>query len=450
MNLTRRSFLSNAGKAVIAQGALMRMMTSVNAYSQTTSSDAGDYKAMVCVFLHGGNDSNNVLIPLDSASINLYAKYRGELALNPSLIRPLAGGQYGVHPAMPNVQSLYNAGSLSFMANLGVLTEPLTKTALVTRSKAAPGDVGSHPGQTTLMQTALGDEGNYTGWGGGIAEALADSYKGVVPMCSSLYGAQSFINGKHTLGFLPPGGNGQLFCSLGNACGNRVQATLGLLSCADANPLVAADQQITSRMLDLNERFGSIVSQAPSVKTPMPSDKGANDVAQAFRGVLASIQSRQSLQANRQVFYVGLGGFDTHGNQMDYHASLLQALDGGLAWFAAALQEIGLFNNVTTFTLSDFNRTFQANGTHGCDHAWGGHHLIMGGAVKGGQVVGKYPTLDIGGPDDAGDGSGRWIPTTSVTQLGATLASWFGVSDSALDTVFPFYQNFGRQPLPLF
>jgi uncharacterized protein (DUF1501 family) len=413
------------------------------AQSAVTSSD---YKALICVYLYGGNDSNNMLVPADNAEFQQYAETRGQLALPQSSLLPLSGGRFAVHPSMANAQSLYNAGQLAFLTNVGTLIQPLTKADIVGTTKLIPPDLMDHTGQETLMQNALNNLGSKAGWGGRIADLLSSaSPNALMPLCTSTYGNNTFVEGLTTQGFLSPGSpSGALWCPI-NACAARDSAFRGLLAVSDSNGLVAADQSLITQMLNQNSTYAKVMSQAPPLKTVF----GAGFQGQ-LKTVAQMISLRQTFQANRQIFYVGLGSFDTHGQQLAAHASLLQTLDSGLKTLTDALQELGVYDNVTTFTLSDFSRALQGNSAAGSDHAWGAHHIIVGGAVKGGRIYGTFPTLDPTGPDDNGDNIGRWIPTTSVSQMGSALASWFGVQSSDLNTLFPNLTNFPGNQLVFF
>ena len=440
--MNRRHFLRHLGMAGLTSSGLLNSLGRMSAMAQTTATD--DYKALVCVYLYGGNDSNNMLIPIDGPEYRTYTETRGGLALQQSTILPLTGGRFGVHPAMPNVQAMFNSGQLAMLANVGTLLNPLTKAQFIAGTASIPPSLMSHSDQQTLIETGLSSSAESIGWGGAMADVLAASYQSpVVPMCTSMFGPTAFINGRQMQGFLSPGlSAGAFWCPIGSACANRDNALKGLLSVAEGNALVSADQANLSQVIALNQSYGSIMTQATPLKTPFQS---AFDVQ--FETVARMIQQRQNFEAKRQVFYVGLSTFDTHADQLGDHATMLQALDGGLQTFASALQELGVYDKVTTFTLSDFSRTLQGNAAGGTDHAWGSHHLIMGGAVKGGSVYGTFPTLDPTGPDDLGENDGRWIPTTSVVQMGAALASWFGVQPAEMGAVFPQLANFPGQPL---
>ena len=440
--MNRRNFLRHLGVAGLSGSGLLNSLGRMSAMAQTTSSN--DYKALVCIYLYGGNDANNMLIPIDSPEYRTYAETRAGLALQQSTILPLTGGRFGVHPSMPNVQAMFNSGQLAMLANVGTLLNPLTKAQYIANSAPIPPVLMSHSDQATVIQTGLSTNTDYSGWGGAMADALAASYRSpIVPMCTSTYGPAAFINGRQTQGFLSPGlSAGAFWCPLGGACGNRDNALKGLLNVAEGSALVSADQANLSQVMALNQSYGNIMAQATPLKTAFNSAFSVQ-----FETVARMIQQRQNFEAQRQVFFVGLSSFDTHSNQLGDHASMLQTLDGGLQTFASALQELGVYDKVTTFTLSDFSRTLQGNAAGGTDHAWGSHHLIMGGAVKGGSVYGTFPTLDPTGSNDLGLNDGRWIPTTSVVQMGAALASWFGVQPAEMGTVFPQLANFPGQPL---
>ncbi len=440
--MDRRTFMRTLGMAGASQLGVVNSLSNMRAYAQA-SAMPNSYKALVCVFLFGGNDSNNLLVPLDSASVQLYNANRGTVGLPANSFLGLGNGAYGIHPSMPRTQSLFNNGQAAFLANVGTLVAPVTKQQYTTETAQLPQSLMSHPDQVTLAQTALGQSSINQGWGGSIADTFTAGTGGVIPMCMSLSSTTPFINGPVTNGLLPPTNSGSYLCeTLGRYCGDRNEGMASLLALQDPNRLVAADQQILLAMQRAGATYAQIMANAPSLKTTF-----AQGLPSQLGQIASIIQMQQAFGANRQIFFVALSSFDTHGNQLATQASLLQQLDQGLSSFAQALQEIGMYDNVTTFTLSDFSRTLQGNSSGGTDHAWGGHQILMGGAVKGGAVYGKYQNLDPHGPDDIGLGDGRWIPTTSVSQMGATLATWFGLTQAELSTVFPLLSNFSTPTL---
>lgn len=402
------------------------------AMSQAMSGTTSGYKALVCVFLYGGNDSNNMLIPMDATSYKLYAAARKSLALSQSSLLPLAGVGYGIHPLMPMTQALFSSKNLAFVANMGALVRPTTRAQILNNTAVLPDNLMSHPDQRNCMQSALQTSGWAPGWGGRIADTMSSAQSASIPMGISLYGSNCFIDGKRSGGFLPPESDcsGSPICT---AASNIAQITSNLA-------LVQADEQIVSTLATEGSAYLDAIKNASLPSVPFPTTGPASQL----ETVAKIISVRDQLQATRQIFFVGMQGFDTHVSQLDTQASKLAALDGAIGAFASALQAMNLFNDVTLFTLSDFTRTLNMNNCAGSDHGWGGHHIVMGGSVQGGRIYGEFPTLEPGGPDDM-TGLGSWIPSTSLNQFAATLASWFGVSHGDLTGILPDLANFPVQ-----
>lgn len=404
------------------------------AMSQAMSGTTSGYKALVCVFLYGGNDSNNMLIPMDTMNYQLYAAARKGLALSQPDLLPLPGVGYSVHPSMPMTQALFSSKNLAFVANMGALVRPTTRAQILDNTAVLPDNLMSHPDQRNCMQSALQTSGWASGWGGRIADKLSSVQSASIPMGISLYGNNCFLDGKHTGGFLPTESD----CddsSICNAARDIAQITSNLA-------LVQADEQILSTLATESSTYGDAITNAtlPSVSFP------GTGTASQLKTVARIISIRDQLQATRQIFFVGMQGFDTHTSQLDTQASRLAELDGAIGAFANCLQAMNLFNDVTLFTLSDFTRTLNMNNSAGSDHGWGGHHIVMGGAVQGGRIYGNFPTLEPGGPDDM-TGLGCWIPSTSLNQYAATLASWFGIRGEELTEILPDLANFSVQNL---
>jgi uncharacterized protein (DUF1501 family) len=442
MLMTRRKLLQSSMFA--ASLPFIERCSRLVGSAQTTA--ASDYKALVCVFLFGGNDANNLLVPTDQMNYGLYANARGQLALPQSQLLQLAGTSFGVHPSVPEIQSLFSAGNLAFVANAGSLVSPLTKAQYPSSSPGEiPQNLFSHPDQVAIMQTAAPLSSVIQGWGGNIIDAISPSYPGsTLPLAVSYNGAATYINGKNSVGLIAPSQTGSFPCSEGNACNAVESAMQKIQVCNNSVLLVQQDQLLSSNMSSVDEIYSKALSQATPFKAQFSSGGIGSELAQVAR----MIQLRQVVGAQRQVFFVGLGSFDTHANQLAYHATLLSQLSSNLNAFAESLQEMNVYNDVTLFTLSDFNRTLQPNSSGGTDHAWGSHLIVMGGAVKGKNIYGTFPTLELGGPDDVST-VGRFLPTTSISQMGADLASWFGVPDGQLPTIFPTLGNFPSYKLGL-
>jgi len=437
----RRSFLRCASLAAAGSSLALRPFGNLSALAQS----AGGYKAMVCIFLLGGNDSNNMLIPGDPAGYANYAGIRGPLAIGQGSLLPLQGQPSLMLSSMlPYTQSLFNSGAVALVANVGSLVAPTTQAQYLAGSVASPLNLFSHEDQQTMWQTANPVATGTTGWAGRVADSLALGTLNV-PMAISVSGSTVFTQGAQTSGMtVTPGTAGALSCTETVAvCNARLTAAQQLLTFNSGVTLIQADDTITANGYSYSNAMNRALSSAPKVNTSLGS---ANPLKTQIEQILQIISVRNSLGAQRQIFFASLEGFDTHGAQLPTHNALLQNVDAALGILYQQLGKMGLANEVTTFTMSEFNRVLEPNSAAGSDHGWGGHAIVMGGAVKGGNIYGTYPTLELGGPNDC-DVNGRWIPTTSTSQFAATLASWFGVSAANLPVVLPYLSNFTTQNL---
>jgi uncharacterized protein (DUF1501 family) len=431
LNINRRSLLRGS----VAMGGL-GYFGLLDALAQT-----GDYKALVCVFLFGGNDSNNTVVPMGTG-YNAYAAVRGpatglaQAALLPIMDR---GVQYGLHPALTRVQALYNQGKASLALNVGPLVRPVTKQEV--RSGApVPVNLYSHSDQQQAWQQAPWQGGSRTGWGGRTADAMQASAQGsLLPISVSTAGGALFTVGQVTAPAIVNGGLGLgLSGSDGSVTANaRDNAFQQVINFQSGLTLVQAANRTTNNGIQVGKVLNSVLTGDDGITTVFPGSGLGNQLNQVAR----IIRARQTLGVSRQIFFVSQGGYDNHEGLLAAQQGLLTTLNGALSAFYDATIELGMENNVTTFTESDFNRTFGPNGTAGTDHAWGAHHIMMGGAVAGGRMYGTFPNLGLQGPDDVGN-RGLWLPTMSVDQYGATMASWFGVSSAGMDSVFPNLVNF--------
>jgi uncharacterized protein (DUF1501 family) len=397
----------------------------------------------VCVFLFGGNDANNTLIQFDTAGYANYAAVRGPLTLpQSSLIQLAQAPNFALNPNLPDIAKLFDSKAVALVTNVGTLVAPTTKTAYQ-HGATVPTNLFSHPDQQLEWQNASQSGSTQSGWAGRIADALTTSANpnGLVPMITSVAGDTLFCNGAaSTPVSVSPGNLGGANCSEGTTeCAAQQATAQALLQFDSGLSLVQADNTITSNAYNYAKVLTAATSSLPGLLTSFPTGNG---LASQLKQIAQIIQARAALGVSRQIFFAGIGNFDTHSDQVAQQGVLLAAISPALAAFYQATQELGVASNVTTFTMSDFSRTFQPNSNTGSDHAWGSHHIVLGGAVNGGQMYGTFPTLALNGPDDSGT-NGRWVPTTGSVQYAATLANWFGVSPSQMATIFP---NIGSFP----
>ncbi|MBX7199149.1 MAG: DUF1501 domain-containing protein [Rhodospirillaceae bacterium] len=436
---SRRTFLRNAG-AGIAAGAVTRL-TMMNALAQT----APDYKALVCIFLMGGNDGHNTLIPQDTAGFAAYRAARGALALpdgNTPLVQIAAkdGRPFAFNGGLSAVAPLWGQGKLAAVANVGMLVQPTTRQQYMANSVTLPSNLFSHADQVIAMQAGNPFGSGGTGWAGRIADAV-QSLNGAAafPTAFSMNGASLFCTGNAIQSAsLYPGFDLSLNgLSTWPTTGPqpRAQALQEILTFDSGLAMVQAADKVNLDARALNQMLRSAgTSQALATTFP-----GTN-LGLQLRQIADIIKLRSTTGMSRQVFFASIGGFDTHSSQSWQHWDLLRQVSEAMLAFYNATAEMGIADKVTTFTESDFGRTLQPSG-NGSDHGWGSHHLVMGGGVKGGDIYGTFPTLALGGPDDT-NLRGVLIPTTSIDQYGATMAKWFGVGPAAMTQVFPNLGNF--------
>ncbi len=467
---SRRRFLGSCCAAVTATGLLsqlaqLRLMSAVaNTGSPFTPSvpvTAGapqaDYKALVCLFLAGGNDANNVVVPIDNPTYAQYAAGRGALAIPQADLLPLGGTtadgrRFGLHPAMSGLKSLYDEGKVALLGNVGTLVYPTTKAQYMARSVPLPPALFSHNDQQIEWQSSVPDKGFTSGWGGRVADltqALNENNR--VSMAITVAG-QNFFQVGRTVSQYAVGTN-SVPALTGSGTGTsvngvRTAALTDLLTAQNKNLFETAFAGLTKEAIDDSAYLASVVTGTSPFQAAFANVN--TNLSQQLHMIARLINAQQQLGLKRQVFFARIGGWDLHDNQLNLgqrssgaHATLLGDVSRSLSAFYAALSTISAQNQVTTFTASDFGRTFDTNGD-GSDHAWGSHHIVVGGAVRGGNIYGTMPDFTIRGPDDAGS-RGLWIPTTSVDEYSATLAKWFGVSATDMPTVFP---NLGRFAKP--
>jgi uncharacterized protein (DUF1501 family) len=422
----------------------------INGLAQATA--AGDYKALVCVFLYGGSDSNNMVVPLESLQYSAYADIRENLALPAASlvgIRTASGGDFGLHPQLQDLQPIFAAGNLALVANVGSLVAPLSRQDYLSNRAPVPSNLFSHADQQMQWQTSMPGANSTTGWAGRVADQIdlmKTNYPSTFPTFVSVSGNAILGAGERTRpGSVIPSAPLGLKGFDGSAASQARLEALQELLALDSGATLVQQASLTMRNgLSDSAKLAKALASAPSLPYTFPT----TSIGAQLEEVARLIQVSGDMGMKRQIFFCSLGGFDTHTNQLSAQSQLFGQLAPALAAFHQTMQVLPQGARVTTFTESDFSRTLRPNTNGGTDHAWGSHHLVMGGSVKGGDLYGTFPVLDLSGPDDAGS-EGRWIPTTSIDQYGATLAAWFGVQPDQLQVVFPNINNFSpRLTLP--
>jgi uncharacterized protein (DUF1501 family) len=445
MKSSRRDILQHIACGLLGKAAFISgfdRFSAISAYAAPINPT--DYKALVCIFLFGGNDSNNTVISLDRYAD--YAAARGGLAIAEAQLLPLQppvhGGRFGIHPSLGPLHALFLQKKVALVCNVGTLTAPITKAEY--QAGMRPYQLFSHSDQQNQWQTSVSVGKAPSGWGGRMADATQDAATGF-PTITSIAGVPIFTVGARTapvtIGAAPTPLNQTLRLIQNDAAiVSILRAAQGANGSMAPWPLVRASASVTAQALNNSSLLGT----DPVINTVFPN----TGVANQLRQVAKVIKLSSTLGIRRQIFFCSLGGFDTHNGQIATQSNLLGQLAAAMSAFYNATVELGVSSKVTTFTLSDFNRTFKPAATGqtaiGSDHAWGGHHFIMGDAVAGGEFYGVYPDLTMGGPQDTDSGTaprGRWIPTAAVDQYAATLALWYGFPSTDLPLVFP---NIGR------
>lgn len=449
---SRRDFMRLAAQGGAASAAWLTL-----GGASSGSIDSSGYKALVCIYLAGGNNGFNMVVPTTNAGYNIYKNSRSNLAIPQGDLLGLNGFAsdgyaYGLHPSMPEAQGLFNAGNMAILGNVGTLVQPTSVAEAKAASVPLPRQLFSHLDQQTEWMTSLPQTTERTGWAGRIADLyVKNGYSPKLAVNISIGGSNYWQEGTSTQPYTL-GVNGAPTLDVTGQTfyrgGARAQAALDLINqgATDSNLMTAEFANIEISAASKVSTVNSAFSAAGDLSTTFPSFPGFDsNLGGQLHEVARTIKAHAGLDS-RQIFFVRLGGFDTHNNELSTQKTLLQVLSANMGAFWTAMNEIGQQDNVTLFTMSDFGRSLGSNGD-GSDHAWGNHHLIMGGAVKGGKIYGQMPDLTVGGANDVGNG--RIVPTTSTDQFGATLTQWFGVGDASgqLDSVFPNLKNFSTRSL---
>jgi len=447
---SRREFLRQTSALAIA-GSAAPFALNLASIGAASAQVAGGYKALVCVFLYGGNDAHNTVVPVSGGAYNTYAATRGSLAWQPAELTPLStilpgALQLGLPNELAPLATLYEAQQCAVVANVGPLIVPTNRTSFLAKSVPLPAKLFSHNDQQSTWQ-ASAPEGAVYGWGGRIGDLLAAQNGNSTFTTINLTGNAVFLSGQQiqpyqldpTVGAIPF--NGVVGNNLyGSGAGNSALRTI--LTRTHASLMQNELGKVNQRSLD-SQAILSTALAAPI--TPAPPALPANNLlAQQLQMVARVINARSALSAARQVFLVSMGGYDTHANQDATHPGLLTQLADAISWWQTTINQMGIASDVTLFTASDFGRALAPN-SEGSDHGWGSHHFVVGGAVLGRQVYGSFPDLTSNSSTDAGNG--RLIPTTSVEQYAATMAKWMGVTPANLPVILPNLVNFSQQDL---
>ena len=441
---SRREFLALAGTS--AAGFLLARPHDAIGQMVGGSGPFNDYRALVCLFLFGGNDSFNMLVPRSMAEYNAYAASRQNLAVAQADLLPIDslnpdGALYGVHPSMPGLHALFAQESAAFVANVGPLIVPTTKAQYQARSVALPPQLFSHNDQQAQWHSLRGRTLGDTGWAGRMADLIRLNVAGQQLATNvSLTGNSLFQSGDDTVAYTMGAAGPLPFLGFPGLGGEQRRAFERIVNATYHSIYARGFAEVQRRAVESADRVTAAIAQAPPLTTQFP----AGSLGQQFQTVARLISVRDRLAMQRQVFLVSGGGFDTHDDQLVNQPALLASVSACLAAFYAATVELGVAHAVTTFTQSDFGRTLTSNGD-GTDHAWGGVQVVIGQSVRGRRIFGRYPSLALNGPEDVG--AGRLIPGVSADQYAATLARWFGIADTDLARVAPHIGNFAERDL---
>ncbi|MCX7170212.1 MAG: DUF1501 domain-containing protein [Proteobacteria bacterium] len=448
-NQSRRGFLQSA-LSLSASSAIAPWALNFAALGEAAAAGATDYKALVCVFLYGGNDYANTLVACDPASYARYQALRPNLAyssaslaatvLSPAQTPVDAAGaarQYALAPELAPLLPLFNDGKMGVLLNVGNLIQPVTKAQYLASSVPLPCKLFSHNDQQSEWQSS-GPEGTTSGWAGRMQDLLAGGNSNAVFSCVNVYGNAVFLSGSTTSQYQVTKNGPVALNSANNLFGSysAARALQSVMTALSRHPLESDYASVMTQALSANQALTAALSSAPAITTSFPA---ANSLADQLKMVARMASVARTLGVKRQVFFVALNGFDTHDNLATIHPQLLTSVAFALSAFYNATLELGMGSAITAFTASDFGRTLAVN-NDGSDHGWGSMHFMLGAAVKGQRFYGIPPAVASNGPDDVGQG--RLLHTTSVDKYAATLGKWFGLSDAQLLGVLPNLANY--------
>ena len=442
---SRREFLRRAS-AFTAAGIASPFAMGFAGITSASAQNAPDYKALVYVALSGGNDHMSSFVPYDSPSYDRYAKVRQGLALDRASLLPLSASspqedrRIGLSPQMKGIRDLYNAGRIAIVPNVGALIQPTTRADIDAGRAKFPRQLFSHLDQSDLWASLNDSSPDGVGWGGRMADIMASTNAHPMVTTISASGYTRFGMGASTSAFVVADyGVPQPFFKTGSAFDRAVTG-----SAERTNLLEKAYAQVHENLRDGSSILnGAILRDGTFSEAP---GDGKNELANGLRTIARLIGAGGAIGARRQLFYVELRGLDTHDDQNVRHPELMTKLNDALVFFDDMLGQVGMRDNVTLFTTSEFGRNFRPNGNGGTDHGWGSHHLVMGGGVKGGNIYGTLPVISVNGPDNATSG-GALLPSTAASQYAATLGKWMGISDSVLSDILPDLTRFDKKDL---
>jgi uncharacterized protein (DUF1501 family) len=454
--LSRREFLRR-GSLLSMAGAAAPWALNLATLAEASAAVApvGDYKALVCVFLSGGNDNANTLIPADAANYALYQQIRGDIALPLSDLaattltpaQALPGGrQMALAPGLAALKPMFDAGQMAVLLNVGPLVQPTTVADFKASRVPLPPKLFSHNDQQSVWQSSS-PEGAITGWGGRIGDLFLSSNNRAAFTCVNVAGNAVYLSGQNAIQYMvSPSGAAPLGPAAGRLYGSaECSALFKSLVTQDTQSHVLASEhaRVMQRAIEAQSELSTALASVPEPTTVFNTT--GNTLAAQLKMVARLISARQPLGLRRQVFFVSLGGFDHHDNLLSQHPILMAKVADALKSFHAATAEMGVDKQVTSFTASDFGRTLSSNGD-GSDHGWGSYHFVLGGAVNGRNFYGQAPEVSVGGANDVGQG--RLVPTMAVDQLSAELGRWMGISSAAdLSMVAPHMASFDKSTL---